>query len=60
MSCGVGWPVAVAPVRLLAWEPPYASGTALKKTPPPKKKKNQIRSVIFLLEITFQKSGSFV
>ena len=23
--------VAVAPIRLLAWEPPYAKGTALKK-----------------------------
>ena len=46
MSCGVGhrgsldlallwlWcrPAAVAPIRPLAWEPPYASGTALKKT----------------------------
>ena len=45
MSCGVGcrrgsdlvllwlWcrPAAVAPIRPLAWEPPYAVGTALKK-----------------------------
>ena len=45
MSCGVGrrrgsdptllwlWcrPVATAPVRLLAWEPPHASGAALEK-----------------------------
>ena len=45
MSCGVGgrcgsdlallwlWcrPAAVAPSRLLAWEPPYATGVALKK-----------------------------
>ena len=45
MSCGVGcrsswdlallWlccrPVATAPVRLLAWEPPYAIGVTLKK-----------------------------
>ena len=46
MSCGVGrrhgldlallwlwlWhrPVAVAPIRPLAWEPPYATGVALK------------------------------
>ena len=50
MSCGVGhrqgsdlkllwlWrrPVATAPIRLLAWEPPYASGAALEKE---KKKK---------------------
>ena len=29
---------AVAPIRPLAWEPPYATGEALKgqKTPPPK------------------------
>ena len=46
MSCGVGcrhgldlallWPwlrpAATAPIRLLAWEPPYAAGAALKKT----------------------------
>jgi len=27
MSCGV----ATAPIRPLAWEPPYAAGVALKK-----------------------------
>ena len=46
MSCGVGdrcssdpallrlWhrPVATAPVRFLAWTPPYAAGVALEKT----------------------------
>ena len=51
MSCGVGhrrgldlallwlWckPAATAPVRLLAWEPPYAQGATLKK----KKKKKE-------------------
>ena len=45
MSCGIGWrhgsdlvflwpwhrPVATAPICPLAWEPPYATGTALKK-----------------------------
>ena len=45
MSCGVGhrlgwdlallwlWckPAATAPIGLLAWEPPYATGVALKK-----------------------------
>ena len=45
MSCGVGcghgsdpallwlWrrPVATAPIRPLAWEPPYAAGAALEK-----------------------------
>ena len=52
MSCGVGcsrsldptllwlWhrPVATAPIRLLAWEPPYAEGAAQEITK--KKKKN--------------------
>ncbi len=46
MSCGVGhrhgsnrvllwlWrrPVTTAPIRPLAWEPPYAAGVALEKT----------------------------
>ena len=46
VSCGVGcrhgsdlvllwlWhrPAATAPIRPLAWEPPYASGAALEKT----------------------------
>ena len=48
MSCGVGhrygldlallwpWPAAVAPMRPLTWEPPYAAGMALKR----KKKKS--------------------
>ena len=50
MSCGVGqrhgldlellslWcrPAAIAPIHLLAWEPPYATGSALKRQ---KKKK---------------------
>ena len=51
MSCGVGrrhgsdlallwlWcrPVATAPIRPLAWEPPYAMGVALEKTKDQKK-----------------------
>ena len=28
----VGWPVAAARIQPLAWEPPYAVGSALKKT----------------------------
>ena len=54
MSCGVGhrhssylallwlWhqPATTAPIRPLAWEPPYAAGTALEKTK--KKKKAQM------------------
>ena len=52
MSCGVGhrrssdpallwlWcrPAAVAPIRPLAWEPPYAAGVALEKDKKTKKK----------------------
>ena len=59
MSCGVGhrlrldlallwlWHrlVAVAPIRPLAWEPPYAAGVALKgqKTKKEKEKKKKKR-----------------
>ena len=53
MNCGVGhrhssdlvllwlWhrPAAVAPIRPLAWEPPYAAGVALKRQ---KKKRHKI------------------
>ena len=52
MNCGVGcrrgpnpallwlWcrPVAMAPIRSLAWEPPYAPGAALEKAKRPNKK----------------------
>ena len=61
MSCGVGlrfdsdlallwlWcrQAATAPIRPLAWEPPYATGAALKKT-------KQNNSYLF---IPLQKSG---
>ena len=45
-------PVATAPIRPLVWEPPYASGVALKKTKRKKKKKIlvyfvHIKAVIF-------------
>ena len=33
-------PVATALIRLRAWEPPYATGAALKRQKRPKKKKN--------------------
>ena len=53
MSCGIGcrlgsdpallwlWhrPAAAAPIRPLAWEPPYAAGVALEKAKKKKKKK---------------------
>ena len=55
MSCGVGlrlgldlvllwlWcrQAAVAPIRPLAWEPPYAAGEALRKQKKKKKKKEK-------------------
>ena len=55
MSCGVGhrcgsdlpllwlWRglTAVAPIRSLAWEPPYAAGVALKKKKEKKKRERE-------------------
>ena len=55
MSCGIGlrlssdvallclWrrPAAVASIRPLAWEPPYAAGTALKGQKKTKKEKKE-------------------
>ena len=34
-------PAAVAPIRSLAWEPPYAVGAALKKTKDKRQKKKK-------------------
>ena len=59
MSCGVAYrrssdlvllwlwcrPMATAPIRPLAWEPPYAEGAALEKT---KKKKKKHDALCFL------------
>ena len=33
----------VAPIRPIAWEPPYAAGTALKRTTKDKRKKKKVR-----------------
>ena len=55
MSCGVGYrcgsdpallwlwrrPAATAPIRPLAWEPPYAVGAAQEKAKDKKKKKKE-------------------
>ena len=55
VSCGVGrrlsldpvllwlWsrPMATAPIRPLAWEPPYAAGAAQEMAKRPKKKKKR-------------------
>ena len=37
------WPAAIAPIQPLAWEPPYATGAALKNKTP--KKENNDRSL---------------
>ena len=34
-------PAATAPIRPLAWEPPYSAGAALKRQKDKKKKKNR-------------------
>ena len=61
MSCGVGhrhgsdptflwlWcrPEATAPIRPLAWEPPYAAGAALEKAKRQKKKKKKKCSIAY-------------
>ena len=36
------WPATTAPFRPLAWEPPYATGAALKKKRPKKKKQKPV------------------
>ena len=41
------WPVAIAPIRPLAWELPYAIGVALKK------KKKSTLYILVLLEISY-------
>ena len=59
MSCGVGrrgsldlvllwlWyrPAAVAPIRPLVWEPPFAAGAALKQKEKKKKKKKWVKEL---------------
>jgi len=42
-------PAATAPIRPLAWEPPYATGVALEKAKKTKKKKKII--IIIWLEM---------
>ena len=59
-------PVAIAPIRLLAWEPPYATGAALKdnkakKEKGRKKMQKPMASITFhnkKLKIIPLKSGS--
>ena len=68
MSCGIGGrrgldPVllwlwrrlaAVAPIRPLTWEPPYATGAALEKAKRPKKKKVNDRTSSKYLDIHYK------
>ena len=42
-------PTAIAPVRLLAWEPPHAAGAALEKGKKTKKKKKKKKNFLFTL-----------
>ena len=67
MSCGVGrrhasdlallwlwpwlWLAAVALIRPLAWEPPYAVSVALKKAKKTKKKKKKNDSMTYSLQL---------
>ena len=71
MNCGVGcrrgselallwlwlWPAAVAPIRLLAREPPYVEGAALKKknktknNPPPRKTPISPAVAVVIMEV---------
>ena len=60
MRCGIGrrrgldlvllwlWrrPAATAPIGTLAWEPPYATGAALKRQKKKKKKKKKDKKLI--------------
>ena len=70
MSCGVGrrhgsdlallwlWcrPVATAPIRPLAWEPPYAMGVAVEKDKKTKKKKNTCTPMFTVALFTIAKT----
>ena len=69
MSCGVGrrhgldpellwlwlWPAAVALIRPLAWEPPYAADAALKS-----KKKKKLPVLMPQISVRCQLDGKFI
>ena len=42
-------PAAIAPIQPLAWEPPYAVGTALKKTKKRKRKRETEKQITNML-----------
>ena len=47
-------PAATAPIRLLAWKPPYAAGAALEKTKKKKKKfKVDFSTLNFNIDVMF-------
>ena len=72
MSCGVGgrqgldpaWLQmslgAVAVIRPLAWEPPYAAGTALKKTKKEKKNQKMNKMMWYILNVKADKTTTNV
>ena len=43
-------PVATAPIRPLAWEPPYATGAALEKAKRQKKKKKKNSVICYIMD----------
>ena len=53
-------PVATAPIRPLAWEPPYATGAALEKAKKDKKKKKSIESMNQLIPDSVSKSFNYI
>ena len=77
VSCGAGhrggsklallwlWhrPAAIAPIRSAAWEPPYATGVALRKRQKKKKKKRKkkrdLHIKVLLLSKDFRKIIDF-
>ena len=74
MSCGVGqkrssdlawlWlqhrPEAVAPIRPLAWESPYAVGVALEKKTKTKQNKNTASRVLLLQKVKTVKIAKYL
>ena len=73
VSCGVGrrcgsdlallwlWcrSATVAPIRPLAWEPPYAAGAALKRQKTNKQKKKFLHMLTKKQRIQYKKSEKF-
>ena len=74
MSCGTGcrrdsdttllwlWhrPTATAPIRPLAWEPPYAAGAAQEMAKKRKKKKEKKKVLLFLMPFFFFLQGPYL